>query len=110
MEHKHTAGPWEVEYDEDNLAHVIRMATAIETNGWRYQVQHQVEFSHGLDSTDEQFEEAEANAVLMAASPDLFEALQAMLTIDDWTDECIAPRAVIKRARAALAKAQGGAR
>lgn len=52
-------------------------------------------------------ETAEANAYLIAAAPDLLQALEEFLVIDDWHDNTIAPLALVARARAAVAKAKG---
>lgn len=79
-----TKGPWEVEYDEEYGNHTIRMGTAVEDRG-SYEPQHVVEYEHGCwpeeDEEDDypankQAREAEANAYLMAASPEMYEALK----------------------------------
>src|ERR1043165_358061 len=75
----HTPGPWQLEYDAGE--HIIRMGSAI-TNRSQHQVQHIITYDHGLfadhDSTDAevaQFVEADANARLIAAAPEMYEAL-----------------------------------
>lgn len=83
-----TEGPWEVECDEEYGNHTIRMGTAIEDRG-SFEPQHVVEYEHGCwfdkDSEEDcpankQAREAEANANLMAASPDMYKALSEILT------------------------------
>jgi hypothetical protein len=49
----------------------------------------------------------ENNANLIAAAPELLEALDEFLSIDDWVDSDIAPLSLVDKARAAIAKARG---
>jgi hypothetical protein len=118
MDTKFTPGPWEVRYDWDEGRHIISMASAIETPG-RYKSHHRIEYSHGIfDHEDEpgtaghrQFLQAAANAHLIAAAPELYEALVRF--IEDPTFQVAVggnPNVVdrmLDHARAALAKARG---
>jgi len=78
-DHSHTPGPWEVVLDDDGessqVAFVIRMGSHLDgANGW--EPQHRIEY--GVSAREEsptQFDEAEANANLIAAAPDLLSAL-----------------------------------
>jgi hypothetical protein len=85
----HTPGPWE--WVESDTGHEIRMGSARgDTNHW--EVQHLIEYQHGLDPGDEgdryQFEEAAANARLIAAAPDLLAALLQFQMEHGHTVEC----------------------
>lgn len=106
METKHTPGPWQVKYDEQTgrpsgiyapddagipgaVGHIVRLRGL------------------GLPSS----EKAQANARLIAAAPDLLEALiVAKATIDELNAMCRAttyPK-VFDQINAAIAKATGG--
>lgn len=76
---KHTPGPWEVEFDEGGWGegHTIRMASAIESPH-AHRTHHRIEYEHGLLPGDKGFEEAQANAHLIAAAPELLDALRGM--------------------------------
>ena len=65
MNTKHTPGPWELRHERycGKTDHVIRIGTA------------SVYFNRGIGNTEET---AIANARLIAASPDLLEALQSI--------------------------------
>lgn len=81
---EHTPGPWSVEpYDKYQKDIII------------------IEPRCSVDNDDVDHEEAEANARLIAAAPDLLEALQAVVAIAD--------RKTVEfdRARTAIAKATG---
>jgi hypothetical protein len=126
---RHTPGPWQLIVTDDG--HEIRMGSAT-TNHGSYESQHIVEYDHGCildDETDEdlsdpspetrQYMEAEANARLIAAAPDLLAACEAMFTgelaDEDEDDEraidfdrfVAAFNAVRSRMREAIAKATG---
>lgn len=100
----HTPGPWKVE--EQDGAHIILMGTAL-TSRAQHEVQHSIVYDHGLfpgdDETPEsdQWVEAEANARLIAAAPDLYASLKAMLDAD------YVGYQGIDTAIAAIAKAEG---
>lgn len=115
----HTPGPWEVEYDFSYGGHFIRMASAIR-NPKAHKTQHVVEYDHGYYSDDpdsvEAFQEAEANAYVMAASPELLKACRTALyvlkTVRKRFEESMAiPRSnllnkAIEEAEAAIKKAE----
>jgi len=72
---KFTPGPWEVEFDEGEEGHVIRMGKAIYNRG-NYATHEVVIYGHGVYPEDgDQFKSAEANANLIAAAPDMYELL-----------------------------------
>lgn len=86
----HTPGPWE--YDNTDDTHVIRMGSAL-NHAAVYEPQHLVEWRHGLSVEDEddfiQWGEAESNACLIAAAPDLLEACKGMVRMFDAVAEQI---------------------
>ena len=108
-----TPGPWEVH--ETWEGHEIRMGTAIESPGL-CEVQHSIEYSHdisryrvGMDQTkaeQKQFEEAKANARLIAAAPDMYEALKYYAESKMYGPGYIG--ADVEVAKQALAKAKEG--
>lgn len=131
-DHKWTPGPWEVEYDPYGV-HVIKMGSAIKSPA-QHEPQHVIEYEHGCfaeyddgepvsDAQLRQFREAEANARLIAAAPDLYEAAQKALDALVWASAAseFQPdgqahegwvnigRTAIEELRAALAKARGEA-
>ena len=115
----HTPGPWEVERTYDG--HEIRMGTALEPDHSGYLVQHIIEYEHGLferynDGTPvnevelRQLREADANARLIAAAPELFEALVVARTqlglLQGGTTDTVF-RFVVELIDEAIAKAKG---
>jgi hypothetical protein len=71
----HTPGPWQCSESDDG--HEIRMGDAITSRGM-HDCHNLIEYNHGLYYDDdlsppqlEQYQQAEANATLIAASPDL---------------------------------------
>lgn len=99
-----TPGPWVLLHTDDG--HLIRMGTFLQSG--RKAPHHEVAYCHGLFIDDDyptaqdEFAEAEANANLIAAAPDLYEALMAVVRefgdskYPEWVD-----------AIAVLAKARG---
>ncbi|MFA5382476.1 MAG: hypothetical protein WC356_04865 [Candidatus Micrarchaeia archaeon] len=88
---KHTPGPWEVIFEDEGEGHIIHMATAIENPGYFHSI-HEVRYDHGVEPEEKGFEEAEANAHLIAAAPDLLEACKAILEdIEDTLVDCDSP-------------------
>lgn len=86
---KFTPGPWELEETEDG--HVIRMGKAIENHS-EFPSHMEIEYNHGclLDGEEgdvfneveiKQAEEALANANLIAAAPDMYEALNDIMAL-----------------------------
>ena len=103
METKHTPGPWTVTADGA---------------GWYIECApergHSVAYimaEIGEEDPDTSDDEKEANARLIAAAPDLLEALQWLVDIlpDPDLDNDELQRTWTRRARAAIAKATGGA-
>lgn len=100
MDTQHTPGPWTIRpYNFDN----VRGAHGVFPEGRR------IPICHSIMGGD--LEEADANAALIAAAPELLAALRAAEVwaehIED--DESRVPVDVRLAMRAAIAKAQGGA-
>jgi len=109
----HTPGPWEVVYDEEYGEHTIRMSTAIEDRG-SFEPQHEISYNHGCwveedEGVDypanKQAREAEANAQLISAAPDMYEACMKALNL--LHQHSIYGETELAL-RSALTKAQGG--
>lgn len=107
---KHTKGPWEVEFDDNDPSdgHIIRMGSAIESPGF-HKTHHRIEYEHMLYPGDKGFKEAQANARLIAAAPDLLAELQNIANANprDWDDPGDFQGWAQSRARAMIAKATG---
>jgi len=112
----HTPVPWEYVVDDDGetigAAIIIRMGTHLRgRNGW--EPQHRIEYQVSApDESPEQFAEAEANARLIAAAPDLLAALKALVVgverDDNPSDQGHCEHSdEMNAARAAIAKAEG---
>jgi hypothetical protein len=87
---KHTPGPWVFDEDECSEIPALHLYCADSKNPF-----------HGSRSE----EELKANARLIAAAPELLEALQRLLKGED--DEYLTPQGLRNLARAAIAKATG---
>lgn len=113
----HTPGPWELEYDSELGEFTIRMGPAIENPG-QYEPQHHLDWGEFYEDADDvherrQFEEAHANARLIAAAPEMYAALKDAF---DTLEMLYHPKDIhrhtykvelLERARAALASANG---
>ncbi|HCL4064634.1 hypothetical protein PZS78_20320 [Pseudomonas aeruginosa] len=109
---KHTPGPWGIErlHGEINVISCNERDGAAKDMGIVYVLARDVGgMIHGEQFDDRS--EVEANARLMAAAPELLEALQGMLEVygGQYNDDCL-PKAsteleLIQQARAAIAKA-----
>lgn len=113
----HTPGPWRLSYDDDDGAHVIEMGP--ESRG-SWQSQHRIEYEHGLYPDEErpkvraQFDEAEANARLIATAPEMYDAIMASaglcIRVGDGNNPSSAPAAQLYgQLRALLNKIDGAA-
>lgn len=112
MTTKHTPGPWRlVETDE---GHEIHFGSRITSPG-RFRAQHRpVEYEHSLFPDESQYyAEAVANARLIAAAPDLLEALEALVAEQNGPPLLgrheASWREAMAKAEAAIAKAKGAA-
>lgn len=111
----HTPGPWEVRYEEGE-GHVLLMGEAVNHTG-SFRSHHKWTCDHCLFPDEEteackaQFAQAEADAQLLAAAPDLLEACKAALKqmTNDWYGK---PRIGMEKecamCEAAIAKATKG--
>ena len=103
MSAEHTPGPWSFDHDWHRLPSIMANGLLIATCP-----------KLGSPNRNSRTVEQEANACLIAASPDLLEALEAMtaLAVREYSylaHEGTPESAVLKQARAAIAKAKGGA-
>lgn len=100
METKHTPGPWEAIDSKHGLLVRTESPSKTKYGASRYAA------IGGFESGDkDQYEEAKANARLIAAAPELFEALKWMI---QRADEGGYPDGrCLKEARLAIAKATG---
>jgi hypothetical protein len=121
---RHTPGPWEWLHDADG--HAVRMGDAVDSPG-RHESHNVWKCEHCIYPEESaaqrrQFQQAEANARLIAAAPDLLEALKMLADMSRWRCRCTTaeiesghhvdcwkPEADVagEAARAAIAKAEG---
>jgi hypothetical protein len=96
MDLKHTPGPW----------HAVKYATRTEILARRkaQRAHTSVALVYGTDDDDS--EQADANANIIAAGPDMLDALQSF---PGFTDNATVGDAWIEKMRAAIAKATGEA-
>lgn len=73
----HTKGPWSVEEDEDEGRIIIVMDTRIDSPGY-YTAIHEVVVADCIEPDEKGYDEALANANVMAAAPELYEALKEL--------------------------------
>jgi hypothetical protein len=102
---EHTPGPWSY-VDTGDGAHEIFLAA--EPHQARYESQRVIEYAHSIDPEEEpeQFAEAEANARLITAAPDLLAACEAARGW--WTlDNHALASTMLDQLDAAIAKARG---
>src|SRR4051812_33377396 len=105
----HTPGPWEFTLDDDGMTSgvtfVIRMGSHLGgANGW--EPQHRIEYEvSSKEESPEQFEEAKANAILIAAVPDLLAALKRVRT--EVPTAVLDYDSLVPDIDAAIAKAEG---
>lgn len=118
----YTKGPWI--YEESDEGHVIKMGEAIMELGERRRKgivgtlsHHKVEYNHGCYYEDDgpenapcniQALEAEGNARLIAAAPELFEACKLACEYYEMLENATGvEHGVLKELRQAIAKAEG---
>jgi hypothetical protein len=77
----HTPGQWRLGYDEDAGLFALGMASYLEDHG-EYISIHFIELYDGVWPEDPEFDEAQANARLIAAAPQMLEALGHIA--EDW--------------------------
>lgn len=109
-ETKHTQGPWQLDRDYEGGL-VLAMGTRIGSRG-SYESHHEIELYDGdlLDpehGNEAQVTEAEANARLIAAAPDLLDAAQNVIQSFGGGGVDLPRR--MDELEAAIAKATGGA-
>jgi hypothetical protein len=93
---KHTEGPWIavggwVEHPDDAIADICSCYPR----------------ALGQEHLDRPYEEVDANARLIAAAPEMLEALKAINTAFQWNEQMARP--VFDKVHAAIAKAEGRA-
>jgi hypothetical protein len=97
---KHTPGPWE--QDADTIIKFL----GEDANGPHIQQICEITYAH---DPEESTKEAEANALLIAAAPELLEALEAMIRYgEDGPAKRETGYEIEMRAKAAIRKAKGG--
>lgn len=101
---KHTKGPWKWKSDPSMGGFHVYMDTAIRKRSG-YDSHHHLEMDFSIYPEDgEQWEEAKANARLIAAAPELLENLiGCMEALASHVPDCVE----VQCARAAIAKATG---
>jgi hypothetical protein len=103
---KHSPGPWVI---QDNAAHGVHIYSA---GGCFGGGSHICRVSFGAVRVDAEPGASErqmrANALLMASAPELLEALKQIAN-QEWVENCLDPQWAARIARAAIAKAEGGA-
>ena len=98
---KHTKGPWAVVEHDHAICIQTESPSKTKYGAYRYAA------IGGFDRNDRaQLEEARANARLIAAAPELLEALTDCVEHMHWTQP--QGEAALKKAKAAIAKATGG--
>lgn len=128
MNAKHTQGPWELHgravYTADKRKHWVKNRDARQTYIAQVRARHDSEIGSRVDDVEDNpvsEQEAEANARLISAAPELLEALsRLLLTVEDigshgpgeTRDELIEMMhkdnsGLLRSARVALAKAKG---
>jgi hypothetical protein len=90
---EHTPGPWEWSHTNDRYRHTIHVGI--------------VEIAKTPRCHIDDHDENEANARLIAAAPELLEALEEAIYWDGYDDHG-EPAVWLTKARVALTKAQGG--
>ena len=98
MSNQHTPGPWIVATDKVSVLSITAVDMANQKPCPKV-----VDCASGYDAMS--YEEAQANARLIAAAPELLEALVSMLHLRKMPDEVA--ECVLDRAVAAIAKAKG---
>lgn len=96
-ETNHTPGPW----------HVVK--TCDPSALWHLAICGLRSTTDTRTTTIAMIRDSEANARLIAAAPELLEALEALVVQEDWHGEDVPPESPIGKARAAIAKARGQA-
>lgn len=106
-----TPGPWELT-EADDAEYLIRMGTHL-VRGGRKAPHHEISYAHGIYVDDDypeaqdEYAEATANARLIAAAPELFEALESLLPCVGSPVPLPDTAERVRHAVAALAKALG---
>lgn len=96
----HTPGPWKLE----NQINADPSASTVQVFDGEYNFIAEAKYASPNNCAAPKWEQANANARLIAASPDLLEALQDSMRL---TTASMAPDWWQAKARAAIAKAQG---
>ncbi|EKT4443986.1 hypothetical protein [Stenotrophomonas maltophilia] len=110
MTSKHTPGPWEVaEQDGELFVQVVNQPASCHPMFDRYRIIHGYVGGDPTDNPTPDLGTPEANALLIAAAPELLEALKDLI---GWVPGGVhfhtdAPQKAVERASAAIAKATG---
>ncbi len=107
---QHTPGPWEyVQSTEHHGPYVVHKFGPTVCDCYTMTQPGELSVRNGGASKPVHFmaDEADANARLIAAAPDLLEACQTLATLLDTDDWIATGRLAVKQAQAAIAKVRG---
>jgi hypothetical protein len=113
----HTPGPWMIDLETANSTDPLVMELLVVAKCPRDKQEFIVAEVYGIDAAGDHDERSQANARLIAAAPELLGALRALLSVAPARAPAAGllvgaeekHSAAIKAARAAIAKATGGA-
>ena len=106
----HTPGPWKMKFEEEfaelDQGFLITMGTFLDGTDFPYDI-HQIVYASNLYPEEERFGEAQANARLIAAAPDMLKALREFIRVADSEHTVTNRGAAYELAVFAIAKAEG---
>ena len=110
MTTQHTPGPWKL-YDADSLTPHVGTISKKEKAGWLYEtvcnMYEDMSDNYSTDNEYQLFDNAQANARLIAAAPDLLEALKKLVSVAIGTEHGREFKHQVDIGIASIAKATG---